>query len=417
MKYFLYSLLIVLQVSCISESEDKTDKRTHDLEIELSSSSRSYDSLIKITTIIAKEKDSVIRLFDESLNKQKNIEKKLYQEKDSLIRLYNKSLSIDQTQNFKKIVYTDIIQDKYWKRGTYYVSKNKGEQLYNVRVSDLADKIRFHFMGINSTFKSDENPTATIYELDENKEIHVIDSFRLPFYEVDFASKDSPDIHLTAFMLRQTDNLIIQNDTLYYFKENADVSSEDSMYELINKRDYYSYKIGSKQKAERIKNKMKSNKLYFCRSTFRALINPQNTIIASTHNYNINFNYISDKNKILNELYKTESFTDFLDDLPKVDFNLSSFFGSIEEGVISEVNSDKEVFFGSMSWHKTDRKLYFDNSGFDYRCIWEADIDKNKVVKIVPEHEAIQPFFVDNKYIAYVESNKIMICESPDHID
>ena len=52
-----------------------------------------------------------------------------------------------------------------------------------------------------------------------------------------------------------------------------------------------------------------------------------------------------------------------------------------------------------------------------YACIWMVNLSNRKVKKIVPEHEAIHPYFFiykNQEYIAYLEENKIMLAEPPD---
>ncbi|TPN85859.1 hypothetical protein [Aquimarina algicola] len=399
MKIFKFLLIISLLISCNSKPENTRNKKLQNPDIEQSSSNNNLiDSSKQDINEIAIEKEQLSGKID------------------SIIKTYNTSnisLTSNLLESIERIVYTDTINDQYWQRGTYYTSNKKNEKLYNVRVSNFDYKTRFYFIGINSAIVEGKSPIANIYEL-YNNEIHIIDSFNLPSPKVGFVNEATPEIHLTSFMLRQLDNLIIKNDTLYYFKENTPIDSDDSMYQLISKRDYYAYKIGSKKEAQIIEDKITSDKSFFCRSTFRALINPQNSVIAWTHNYSINFSHIPDFDKTLKKLYNSKSLNDSLYQLPKVEFDFSSFFNPMTEGVVTDIDNERDVFFGSMCWHKTDNKLYFDNSGFDYRCIWEADINNKRVVKIVPEHEAIQPFFINKKYITYVENNKIMVCEPTD---
>lgn len=63
--------------------------------------------------------------------------------------------------------------------------------------------------------------------------------------------------------------------------------------------------------------------------------------------------------------------------------------------------------------------LFFDNSGIDYRCIWTIDPYSGEVKKIIPEHEAIHPFYfvetiVDSEYLLYVEGNSIKKAVPPE---
>ena len=139
--------------------------------------------------------------------------------------------------------YENIKNDDFWKRGEYYTSENNNENLYNVRVSIINNQIRFFFIGIKLPLDPN-NAIANIYELDQNKEIHHIDSFNL------FPSKSEEDIihkdvHIHEFMLLQLDNLIIRNGRLYYHKV---LEYSESYYGFTSKKkDFYEYIIGSKK--------------------------------------------------------------------------------------------------------------------------------------------------------------------------
>ena len=61
--------------------------------------------------------------------------------------------------------------------------------------------------------------------------------------------------------------------------------------------------------------------------------------------------------------------------------------------------------FGLGNWNGESDKFYFDNSG-ELACIWEIDLKKNTLDKIVSEHNAIMPL-VSNKIIFYIEKNQI----------
>jgi len=67
--------------------------------------------------------------------------------------------------------------------------------------------------------------------------------------------------------------------------------------------------------------------------------------------------------------------------------------------------------FGRGSWDDKSTKFYFDNSGA-VACIWEVDVERKTLNKIVPEHYADHPFFFNKDsttYIAYCENNCIKV--------
>lgn len=69
--------------------------------------------------------------------------------------------------------------------------------------------------------------------------------------------------------------------------------------------------------------------------------------------------------------------------------------------------------FGSGVWNNEETKFYFDNTGA-VACIWELDIEKNTLNKIVPEHEAFNPIILKigtEKTLAYFFENSIMIAK------
>ena len=46
------------------------------------------------------------------------------------------------------------------------------------------------------------------------------------------------------------------------------------------------------------------------------------------------------------------------------------------------------------------------------RCIWRLDVENRVVEKIVPEHEALYPWYIkwfDNECVVYVEEREIKI--------
>ena len=67
---------------------------------------------------------------------------------------------------------------------------------------------------------------------------------------------------------------------------------------------------------------------------------------------------------------------------------------------------------GGISWSEDDKVLYFDNHDIALACIWRYDLETKELSKIVPEHEASNPFgftFKGKEYVVYIEDKKIKV--------
>lgn len=394
-KYTLIVAFFILLFSCTNDSKNYTK--------EISSLK---DSINIINKSIKKSalKDSIIV--------------KARHKNDSLIKLLKKLKSINLIDNKNEttlstpLVYKDTINDEYFTRGVYYKSKKKQEKFYNVRVSVVNNHKRFYFIGVKLPLDP-KNSIANIYELKENGEIYTVDSLNLLASESGETKLIHKDIHLKEFMLLQLDNLIIKNGRLYYYKV-LKYDREDGSGLKINKKQYYEYLIGSEKKSKKINNTVYSN-FVVERPDAIMLVNPQKQIIATNLGEVILFNKIENWTNTFNQMYINDNaYSHIYNDLKKINFNLADFLPDLDEDdMYYDLDTKKHVLIGGISWNYRKNKLYFDNSGMTYRCIWEIDLDKNKLTKIVPEHEAIHPYFFEIngiEYIAYVEENKIMIC-------
>ncbi|MBN1950784.1 MAG: hypothetical protein JW801_06245 [Bacteroidales bacterium] len=63
--------------------------------------------------------------------------------------------------------------------------------------------------------------------------------------------------------------------------------------------------------------------------------------------------------------------------------------------------------FGQGAWNDASDKFYVDNSGA-VACIWEVDLSKRTLNKIVPDHEASHPVFLEEGRILYCQESCIM---------
>ncbi len=79
------------------------------------------------------------------------------------------------------------------------------------------------------------------------------------------------------------------------------------------------------------------------------------------------------------------------------------FDKNISDTLISQ-EYDGEWSFGTGFWSKDETRFYFDNSGAQ-ACIWELDLEKKTINKIVPDHLAKQPILINDD-----QTMKIMYC-------
>lgn len=386
MKKTILIIIILSLISCDKEIDVKALKTIESQKIRISNLKKSTDSLTK-----------------------------------ELIELKKREIKSIFTIDSLKLGATKII-DEFWKRTPLFVSSNENEKLYYAKVKILNNETWSYFMGVKFPLGSD-SIYANIYELNNKKKLHLIDSIKLSIRKS--TASVGGDFHFQDFMMRQVDNLILTNDKLYFFEENDDVNQNDSYNQIMSKRNYFVYELGSEKKAMQTNEKMYSNSLYYGSSAYRSVINSNKTILATTDNYIISFYNIINWEKTFKDLYSSKKidFYNYTQKLPKSEFIFENYFKppSLDNkyGIRLDPNNKQEIFFGDMCWHYEKDILYFDNSGYDYRCIWEANITEKKVKKIVPEHNAIHPFFfkiINNEYIAYTEDNKIMIAESPKNI-
>ncbi len=404
MRQILTLIILLIFIGCSNKSKKEDIEQIKSLK----------SQILKQENIIK----NIEKSHDNSLESIQSKTKKLEKEKDSLKRLHEISMAIDATINTNQnishvqtIAYEALPNDKYWKRGVYYTSEKEDEYFYNVRTSIINNQLRFYFMGLKQPFDI-ENPIGTIYELDENKDLYVVDTINLlpKIKAVDsWQVTLDKETHLQEFMLFQLDNLIVKDGRLYYYK----IKEVEKNYLFGNPtKEYYEYIIGTKEKSKKINNTVLSNVIVDT-TVDSKILNPAKTKLAVNSGELLDFYEIPNVNKLHDSLYLNHSYT-FVSSLPKLDFKLSDFIKLESDDLYTDTDTDKTLLFGGVCWHSRKNILYFDNSGMTFRCIWKIDFDKNKVTKIVPEHEAIHPFFFETskrEYIAYVEKNKIMICE------
>ncbi len=80
----------------------------------------------------------------------------------------------------------------------------------------------------------------------------------------------------------------------------------------------------------------------------------------------------------------------------------------------SNYDESSSFAIGYLSWDYQGTNLFFDNSNIQLACIWKTDVKRRVTTKIVPEHDAICPFYFEFKgkpYVAYTYHNQLMVCE------
>ncbi|WP_075343593.1 hypothetical protein [Tenacibaculum agarivorans] len=397
-------MLIVLSCSNKSKKEDIVQIENFKKEI-----SKQKEQILKQQKTI----ESIEKAHDNSLGKIKTDTQKLEREKDSIKRLYEISIAINGmsdnvTKNYTKTLdYKIVTNDKYWNRGVYYTSEKKNEYFFNVKTSIINNQMRFYFMGVEYPLKKD-NLIINVYELNDNKELYEIDTVNLSSVASNLVSDYDAETFFHELTSLQLDNLILKNGRLYYYK----IKEIKTDYRpKVVKKEYYEYVLGSKNKTQKIETTVLSNVIVETPDDIK-IISPDKTKVVINYGEVMSFHEITNWNKQCKLILSNEY---IVDKLPELKFKLSDHIKESKEfGLAVDEDTGEALLFGGICWHSRKNILYFDNSGMTFRCIWEIDFDKNKVTKIVPEHEAIHPYFfetLDKEYITYVEKNKIMLCE------
>jgi len=365
----------------------------------------------KFESQVSSLNDSIQELSSQARQLTKDL-KHTQDQKDSLIALvqtygyYNLLSNIDYTYaDFMDTTNYGHHSDSlhYWKRGVYYELANKNEKICGVKASIISNQLRFHFIGIEY-FKQGNRFSTSIYELKPNKTLFKIDGFDV-FYQKD--NGDNLETYTHEYMCLLLDNLVVRNGRLYYYKI---LDFDTRYYEVeITDKAYYEYVIGSEKDPIALEAKYLSDYCVY-RAEYALLLNPQKTLIATNHGESLYFNKIK---------HWTGDFEDFSysmleENTESVDYNLKDHLP--KNDFHTDPETKKDVLIGGMAWHPRENKLYFDNSGITYRCIWEADLDNDKLTKIIPEHHAIHPFYFEvntKAYLAYAEKNKVMLSYNP----
>jgi hypothetical protein len=307
--------------------------------------------------------------------------------------------------SYKEYYYSDdeetieSTHSDYWQRGSVFVSNIEDEQLFHVRVFSENQNLRFYFMGVS--FSRCTTPInrcfLKFYELNTDGTVFVIDTFSIPV----------TSNYIQDFIAQHFNNLIISSGKIYYHKTTDFTGLDQSPEDFTKQIQFYSYVMGSKTKSAKVTSsfEMPVNTIFVLNSFNRCVVAPvQNKIAWSDYdNVDIKIATTTHWQNTLNLLYQNK----LPITLSKGDISIKTYFPKKEDSMPS---------YGGLSWNSAGNVLYFDNSGIDYACIWQFNTLTRKVSKIIPEHEAFQPFsfmFGGEEMIAYVLRNTIMVAERP----
>ncbi len=278
---------------------------------------------------------------------------------------------------------------QYWERKTVFTGNDPEEDLAHVRVYN---EDNFIFMGV--VWPAEKNGTfyTNIYEYNSgSKQLYRIDTFPANVHKK--PQGIISDIYFNPYIKRQSDNLVINNGELNYYEESADSGI------LINKK----YKLGSRKTPVVISKKQVESGYYADRSYGEASDSPDGKLKAYNSTYDIS---------IKTNTQQPETIIQSIEEPLKAVATDPVKGGYLPIGNVFVKHELRDLLIGTICWSNDSAYLYFDNSGIDYRCIWEINLKTKEITKIIPEHNALHPFcFIKNgkPHIAYTEYNKIKI--------
>lgn len=298
-----------------------------------------------------------------------------------------KSQGYEVGSNTSNIPVGRWISDEFWYRASLFSSTNSNDEFSQVRVDTSGSVPRFIFL---RRFKKEAEYYAQVVEYDTD--FYVIDEYKLNEDDLNGAWVAGA---AGIFRQKNFDNLWISDGTLYYYTSYNQKTTNIK-----------SYKLGSRDKNKAIGDnldKWKNEKpRYALGNIYQVLQSPNKNLTASIVDGNLSL-YWGSNTYIQSKQPKEERpFTKPLIDADK----------TVKLTDISNLKSGCSFMVGAVAWSDDSQSLFFDNSGICSACIYEIDIDTNKVTKIIPEHEAENPYIFEwngHQYMAYVEMNKIKI--------
>lgn len=320
----------------------------------------------------------------------------------------------------QKQIYEEINFDEFWSRGIIYESTEKEEKLLKPKSVVYNDTLRYYFYGMHNHCFDDNSDSISLnlYEFipDCKNSPTIIDSFR--------CSIDNQQ----RFQNMMKDALIIKNDGIYYLKE-PNVSYQNYQVYISDTIEFVNYSFTTNTKKENtiykeLKKDIRNFGLYsFSKNNLCAWSNNSGSLclFETSPEYTIEQNYnildsiiIKDddvyyRNRMgpcyTEEQYLVDKRRAVFEKLGKykikLAFNVESF----------DLNETYCYNIGTMSWSNNGSCLFFNSS----KCgIWSVNISSHDIEKIIPEGDAMDPFYFEYKqtpYVLYVVNNKLMICE------
>lgn len=331
--------------------------------------------------------------------------------KDTAVKNSYAKVNDTITEETPVIKYLDsVIIDAYGKRGVVFRSPNTEEQLFHVRILSEEASLIYIFMGaVIPKDSTDTSHFTRIYEYTEKEGIHVIDSMKIAAFN-HYWVHNGNGVYFEQMLLRNSDNLLFKEKTLLYYKENR---SEENKYSNPGKK-YFSYIINSKKTPTEISEYdfYKDNPRRQTSTINHVLLSPERNFCLTSDVYNIRFyNHLKRDSILILQKQNNEAISKYFNsESVKSSLSLFDYFPTQS---IDEI-CDEEALFGHMVWHPMHDTLFFDNSGYCYACIWMFDYKSREAKKLVPEHEAIHPFFFikeNQEFLAYVQTNEIRVYE------
>lgn len=296
--------------------------------------------------------------------------------------------------------------DGFWKRGVLYESPNERESIFNPRCISYNNSLRYFFWGAIDD-NSDNQSEINLYEYISEDNVRIIDSFGCPIY---FNDQDD--------FVNMADNLIVKDGKLYYYKYGEDLNSRysnsiDPLSEEYQSRLYYCYDLATNKLLDQVEysqiqdaNNKLTSEFAFSHKNNKVAYNKWNTDLYI-------FDYGNVDRLQVSKLINSSSYSQDNRDSTMIELNKIGI--KFELDLASLTKEGEDIYtLGYLSWDYEGNNLYFCNSYIEQACIWKIDLQKKELTKIVPEHDAVEPFYFEyasKPYILYVEKNKLMVCE------
>lgn len=321
----------------------------------------------------------------------------------------------DSTAKREQFVADSLEQEakkKRWLTDTVlFSSENPNEKLLHVRVHTSSDIPTFYALGAEiPQDSSDKSHHVRFYEYTETEELHVIDSAPLLCFEGEWIGTEN-GVVFKEFLYRNYDNLYLHNNMLFYYKELGIPKREENQNHSLKR--FFSYRVNSKEKPQSISAEQyyKNNPRRTLNSAEVLSFSPSGEQLAYSDIYNVYFHKSKTYSK--EEMYEAyihkDVLVDTLYDTAAGDFELMPIFPDTI-GFQDNGGCDARALFGGMNWYPNEKVLFFDNSGYCYACVWMIDLETKKCTKLVPDHEAIHPYYFTRygrEFLAYVQNNQI----------